>query len=78
MPLHLNEYINAFQILNKSRQTNSSPQPIVLSELLCYTKEFGTPNGVFIFIEIIQEIDLFFLGCINKDVKCIDKFNNSR
>lgn len=73
MPLHLNEYSNAFQILNRSRQTNPNLQPIVFSELMCYIKEFGTPNGSFIFIDIIQNIDLLFLGCVNKNVECIDK-----
>jgi|LGOV01.1.fsa_nt_gb hypothetical protein len=76
MPQHLNEYIFAFNILNSSRQTGfNSPQSLPLSELISYKNEFGTPNGFRIFIAIMQAIDQFFLGYINKNVECTDKFN---
>lgn len=70
LPLHLNEYIYAFNILNLSRSENQS---IHLSELVCYKNEFGTPNGTRIFIEILQAVDLSFLEYTNKNDRRINE-----
>lgn len=73
MPTYLNEYVYAFNLLSPSRSVGFSRQSITLSEIVCYTKEFGTPNGFRIFIEIIQAIDQSFLEYTNKEnVKCTD------
>lgn len=67
IPLHLQEYLYAFNMLNSARSSGYALQHISLPDLICYTKEFGTPSGVRVFTEIIQLTDIAFLECMNKN-----------
>lgn len=67
LPLYLSEVWRAFWILNSSRQSGFSIQPIQLSEIKAYFDIYGKVEDIDAFIEYIKHLDILFMKKVSKN-----------
>lgn len=65
IPAHLEEYIQAFNILSTRRQVGMSKNPITLVEIMQYVNLFGCTEADIFILHIIR-MDLTYLEHANK------------
>ena len=69
MPYYLYEYWSSFIILNNSRQRGFEASPLLLSEIITYSKEVDNQVDLKTFISIIQAMDSTFLSLCSEKSK---------
>lgn len=57
----MKEYLQAFYVLNGTRQSGMGPNPITLTEMLAYLQLYGTEDKD-AFIEYMLKMDASFLS----------------